>query len=48
MNGHEARCLRSCGLPANYLDLECVMIVILGLIILLVIDVPLRSESCTL
>ena len=35
MNGHKARCLRSCGLPASCLDLECFMIVILGLIILL-------------
>jgi hypothetical protein len=35
MNGHQARCLRSCGLPASCLDLECFMIVIFGLIVLL-------------
>ena len=35
MNGYQGRCLRSCGVSASCLDLECVMIVILGLIILL-------------
>jgi hypothetical protein len=35
MNGHLARRLRSCGWPADSLDLECFMIVIFGLIVLL-------------
>ncbi len=35
MDGHQARRLRSCGWPADSLDLECFMIVIFGLIVLL-------------
>ena len=44
MNEPEVRCLRFCGRPAGrLLGLECVMIVILGLIILVGAGLLIRS-----